>query len=213
MVLRMEDEMRVVVNLGMTGRLVPSRSPRAGELGHVAVRFELEGGDALLYDDTRRFGRIDLLDAESWTRRDAELGLEPLSDSFTADALHSLLQRSRSPIRNWLLDQRKVAGIGNIYANEALFRAGVAPARPADSLTGPEAERLRDALRDVLWEAIAARGTTFSDYRDGSGERGGFAIALRVYGREGEACPTCGTAILREALTNRSMFRCPRCQP
>lgn len=211
-VLLLDDDTRLMVNLGMTGRLVPSRSPAAAELRHVAVRFRLDDGEALLYDDARRFGRIDLHDAEAWRRRDAELGLEPLSDAFTPAALHDLLQRSRTPVRNWLLDQRKVAGVGNIYANEALFRAGVAPGRSARSLTAAEAGRLRDALREVLGEAITARGTTFSDYRDGAGEPGGFAIALRVYGREGEPCVLCRTEVRREVLTNRSMFLCPACQ-
>jgi formamidopyrimidine-DNA glycosylase len=207
-----EDEGRLVVNLGMTGRLVLSDSPRAAELRHVAVRLHLEDGRALLYDDTRRFGRLELYEPESWPARDAELGLEPLGDAFTADALWALTKRTRTPVRNFLLDQRKVAGVGNIYALEALFRAGIRPTRRCHRITRAEAAGLRDALRAVLADAIRHRGTTFSDYRDGSGEAGGFEPLLLVYGREGFPCRTCGTAIRRKVLTNRSAFYCPTCQ-
>ncbi|HEX7050547.1 MAG TPA: DNA-formamidopyrimidine glycosylase [Longimicrobiales bacterium] len=211
-VFTLDDDERLVVNLGMTGRLIVSDSPRAQGMRHVAVRFSLDDGREILYDDVRRFGRIELHTPESWAERDRALGVEPLSKTFTADRLHALTRASRSPIRNWLLDQRHVAGIGNIYANEALFRAGIHPARPANSLTRSEASRLRDALRDVLEEAITARGTTFSDYRDASGEEGGFEPRLRVYGRAGRPCPVCGTPIERLVLSNRSAFFCPHCQ-
>lgn len=212
LVLTFADGARLMVNLGMTGRLVTSRSPRAAELRHVAVRFALDDGSELLYDDARRFGRLDLFEPEAWPARDAELGIEPFSDDFTPEALRRLLRASRTPVRNFLLDQTKVAGVGNIYASEALFRAGVRPSRRAATLTRAEAGRLRDALRDVLAEAVERRGTTFSDYRDGSGEEGGFSFFLRVYGREGEACVVCGTPIKRTVLTNRSAFWCRSCQ-
>lgn len=212
LVLTFDDGTRLVVNLGMTGRLVVGSSPRAGELRHVAVRFDLHTDAPLLYDDIRRFGRIELHSAESWAERENTFGVEPLSDRFTAEHLRSLVRASRTPIRNFLLDQKRIAGIGNIYANEALFRAGVHPARPANTLSADEAARLRDAIRDVLSEAIEARGTTFSDYRDARGETGGFQFRLRVYGREDEPCPVCGTAIQRIVPSNRSAFFCPHCQ-
>ncbi|HEX6938479.1 MAG TPA: bifunctional DNA-formamidopyrimidine glycosylase/DNA-(apurinic or apyrimidinic site) lyase [Longimicrobiales bacterium] len=211
-VLRFEDGPVLVVNLGMTGRLVVSEAPRAAELRHVAVRFQLDHGGALLYDDVRRFGRLSLFTPDEWEARQAEFGVEPLSDAFTAQRLHEMTSRSRSPIRNWLLDQRRVAGLGNIYANEALFRARIHPARPADSLSRAEAAGLRDAIRDVLTEAIRVRGTTLRDYRDARGEAGGFEPRLRVYGREGEPCPVCGTPIERLVLGGRSAFYCPHCQ-
>lgn len=204
--------LRLLVNLGMTGRLVVSDSPRAHELNHIAVRFDLEDGRSLLYDDTRRFGRMELHTPDSWERRDAELGIEPLSDDFTPAALHRLTSRSITPVRNWLLDQRRIAGIGNIYANEALFRAGIDPRRPARSLSLDEAAALHDALRTVLADAIRARGTTFSDYRDGSGEAGAYEPLLRVYGRAGEPCQRCGATLERVVLSNRSAFLCPGCQ-
>ncbi|NIP77975.1 MAG: formamidopyrimidine-DNA glycosylase, partial [Gemmatimonadetes bacterium] len=196
----------------MTGRLVTSDAARAGELRHLAVCFTLDDGRDLLYDDTRRFGRLQHLSAEAWLERDAELGIEPLSDRFTADALWRLTKRTRSPIRNFLLDQGKVAGVGNIYALEALFLAGIRPTRRGHRVTRREARRLRDALRDILSRAIRHRGTTFSDYRDASGEVGGFEPLLKVYGREGRPCTRCGTPIKRKVLTNRSAFYCPRCQ-
>ncbi|MFO7894754.1 MAG: bifunctional DNA-formamidopyrimidine glycosylase/DNA-(apurinic or apyrimidinic site) lyase [Longimicrobiales bacterium] len=211
-VLRLENDDRLVVNLGMTGRLVTSEAPRAGELGHVAVVFHLGDGRDLLYDDTRRFGRLELYGSAQWRHRDAELGLEPLSDACTTNALWAMTKATRTPIRNFLLDQYRVAGVGNIYALEALFRAGIRPTRRGQRITRKEVDCLRVALRDVLTQAVELRGTTFSDYRDASGEAGGFEPLLRVYGREGEPCPTCETPIKRTVLTNRSAFYCPSCQ-
>jgi formamidopyrimidine-DNA glycosylase len=211
-ILSFSGDLTLRVNLGMTGRLVVSDSPRAAEFRHVAVRFDLDDGRALLYDDIRRFGRIELHTPESWREVEGTLGVEPLSERFTGKLLHELTRRSRTPIRNWLLDQRQVAGIGNIYANEALWHARVHPARPANTLTSAEARRLRDALQEVLRDAITARGTTISDYRDSSGEAGGYGVRLQVYGRQGEPCPRCGTAIERIVLSNRSAFFCPKCQ-
>lgn len=211
-VVRLTHGDRLVVNLGMTGRLVTSDAPRAGELAHIAVAFPLEDGRTLLYDDTRRFGLLQLYGPDAWRQRDQELGLEPLGDDFTPDALWAMTRRTRTPIRNFLLDQYRVAGVGNIYALEALFRAGIRPTRRGIRVTRDDAARLRDALRSVLRAAIDHRGTTFSDYRDASGEAGGFEPLLQVYGREGLPCMVCGTAVKRKVLTNRSAFYCPRCQ-
>ncbi|HSJ09157.1 MAG TPA: bifunctional DNA-formamidopyrimidine glycosylase/DNA-(apurinic or apyrimidinic site) lyase [Longimicrobiales bacterium] len=211
-VLEFDGPLRLVINLGMTGRVVTSDAARAADLRHIAVRIVLDDGRDILYDDSRRFGDLDLRDAEGWRARDAELGLEPLSDAFTAAALHALTRTSIVPIRNWLLDQRRVAGVGNIYAVEALFRAGIRPTRRAKTLTRRETAALRDTLRAVLQESIDARGTTISDYRDASGERGGFDRWLRVYDRAGMPCRECGTPIKRVVLSNRSAFYCPHCQ-
>src|SRR5690606_36217215 len=133
-VIEFDDGLRLIINLGMTGRVVTSDAPRAGELRHIAARFHLHDGRAILYDDARRFGDIDLRDEAGWTERDAELGIEPLSDEFTAERPHALTRRSITPIRNWLLDQKRIAGVGNIYAIEALFRAGIRPTRRARTL-------------------------------------------------------------------------------
>jgi formamidopyrimidine-DNA glycosylase len=211
-VLEFDGALRLVINLGMTGRVMTSDAPRAAELRHVAVRLDLQDGRAVLYDDARRFGDVDLRDASGWAARDAELGVEPLSDEFTADRLHTLTRASITPIRNWLLDQRRIAGVGNIYAIEALFRAGVRPTRRARTLRRRETAALRDELRSVLEESILARGTTISDYRDASGEPGSFNARLRVYDRAGLPCRDCGAAIKRIVLSNRSAFYCPSCQ-
>ncbi len=207
-----DEPLRLLINLGMTGRLVAGADHAKADLHHIAARFRLEAAAPLLYDDTRRFGRFELHDPASWEERESELGLEPLEAGFTADALHLLTSRSRTPIRNWLLDQRRVAGVGNIYASEALFRAEIHPERAANSLEEPETGRLRESIRAVLAEAIRARGTTLRDYRDGRGEIGDFAGLLRVYGRENEPCVRCGTSIERGVLGNRSHFHCPTCQ-
>jgi formamidopyrimidine-DNA glycosylase len=211
--LELDGGLRLLVNLGMTGRLVVSDAARAGELRHIAARLHLEDGRAILYDDVRRFGRFDVYDAAGWAKRDAELGLEPLSSTLTAARLRELLAASRTPIRNWLLDQRRLAGVGNIYALEALHRSGIHPAQPANTITAQESGVLLDALRAVLRESIRVRGTTFSDYRDGEGNEGEFWPRLRVYGREGEPCPACGRAVRRLVVTNRSAYYCPGCQP
>jgi formamidopyrimidine-DNA glycosylase len=212
-VLEFDGGLRLVINLGMTGRVVTSDAARAGDLRHVAVTIDLADGRAILYDDARRFGDLDLRDEAGWAARTAELGVEPLAGEFTAERLHALTRTSSTPIRNWLLDQRRIAGIGNIYAVEALFRAGIRPTRRARTLRRREAALLRDALRDVLEEAIDARGTTISDYRDASGEPGTFDRRLRAYDRAGQPCVNgCGGTIRRIVLSNRSAFYCPTCQ-
>ena len=211
-VLRLSGGYVLVISLGMTGRAVVSRAARAGELRHIAVRFELDNGAALLYDDARRFGSIELYTTDDWQQRQLSLGVEPLSDEFTAALLFTMTRLSKSPIRNWLLDQSRVSGIGNIYASEALFRAGVRPTRRAHTLTRAEAGRLRQTLRAVLNASIQSRGTTVSDYRDADGVEGGFGELLQVYDRAGLPCLTCGTPIKRVVFTNRSAFYCPKCQ-
>jgi formamidopyrimidine-DNA glycosylase len=211
-VIRLDDASTLVVNLGMTGRLVAAEAKRAADLTHVAVRFDLADGRALLYDDVRRFGRLEHFPPDSWERRSNQFGVEPLSDAFTAAALHELTRQSSSPVRNWLLDPYRVAGIGNIYANEALYRSGIRPTRRANTLSRAETARLRDQLQAVLQESIQMRGTTMSDYVDATGEEGEFWDLRRAYGREGEPCSQCRTIIKRVVLSNRSAFYCPKCQ-
>jgi formamidopyrimidine-DNA glycosylase len=217
-VIHLDDESTLVVRLGMTGRLVVRksapgvRSKGPNELRHVGVRFDLDDGSALLYDDVRRFGRLELFRPGYWQRRALEFGYEPLSSDFTPARLFELTRFSTSPIRNWLLDPYRIAGIGNIYANEALFRAGVRPTRRTNRITRAESERLYETLRVVLQEAIDKRGTTISDYRDGSGDQGEYLPLLQVYGRAGEPCLRCGTHIKRIVLSNRSAYYCPQCQ-
>lgn len=211
-VLRLSNQLVLVISLGMTGRVVASRAERARDLRHIAVRFELDDGTSLLYDDARRFGSIEIYTTEHWQERQVSLGVEPLSDEFTPQRLFEMTRTSISPIRNWLLDQTRVSGVGNIYAAEALYRAGIRPTRRARTLTRAESARLRDALRDVLNESIDARGTTISDYRDADGVEGAFDTRLLVYDRAGMPCIRCRTVIKRVVFTNRSAFYCPQCQ-
>jgi formamidopyrimidine-DNA glycosylase len=211
-IIRFADDTVLMINLGMTGRVVAASARRAAELTHVAVRLDMDDGNAILYDDARRFGRWQLFSRSEWEAREALFGPEPLSDAFTADGLHERTRRSISPIRNWLLDQGNVAGVGNIYASEALFRAGIRPTRRANTLKKAETAKLRESIRDVLQAAIDARGTSMSDYVDAEGEEGGFWPLRQVYARDGEPCIRCSTRIKRVVFTNRSAFYCPKCQ-
>jgi formamidopyrimidine-DNA glycosylase len=204
----------LLVNLGMTGRLLHGKGiERQGPPPYLGVRFLLGGSGPLLYTDVRRFGHLLRYSQEEWGEESRRLGPEPLDPELTAGRFHSLLQASRSPIRSWLLDQTRIAGIGNIYAAESLFRGGIHPTRPANDLSMVESEALLRGMRSVLQEAILARGTTLRDYRTASGEEGGFGPTLEVYGREGEACRRCKLPLERIVFANRSAFLCPRCQP
>lgn len=205
------DQERLVVNLGMTGRLLVTH-PGDAEPSHTAVRMPLGDGRTLLYHDVRRFGRLRRFSAAAWTAWEAQLGVEPLGSAFTSAWLGDATARSRVAVKTWLMDQRRVVGIGNIYASEALFRAGIDPRRGARSLSRPEHARLVRAIRSTLTEAIRFRGTTLLDYRDAGGERGGFRERLRVYGRAGEPCRACGAPVERIVQGGRSTFFCQRCQ-
>jgi formamidopyrimidine-DNA glycosylase len=201
----------LLVNLGMTGRLFIV-DDGAGAITHPGVRFRLKDGRELLYHDVRRFGRLWRMSPEEWRAWEGELGVEPLSGDFTAKWLYDAAHRSRVAIKVWLMDQKRVVGVGNIYASEALFRARVDPRTPADELTRPQAKRIREAVREVLQESIDYRGTTLLDYRDASGQPGGFVQRLRVYDREGEPCVTCHRPIVRLVQGGRSTFFCAHCQ-
>ena len=207
------DSMRLVVNLGMSGRFMTGVDAEAESRStHPAVVFHLEDGGWMIYDDVRRFGRLAAVPATEWTRWSRRLGPEPLARSFTGERLRRILARSRSPIRSLLLDQRRVAGVGNIYAVEALWFARIHPRTPANEIGAAAAARLHRALRRVLRNAIRAGGTTLRNYRDANGEEGRFGRALHAYGREGDPCARCRTPIERIVFGGRSAFVCPRCQ-
>lgn len=189
----------LVFHLRMTGRLLVGLTPADG--ARAAFRID---GEWLSFVDRRR-----LATAEYVRELRLELGPEPLGDlSWLPEALKA----SRRPINLWLMDQKKIAGIGNIYAAEILFSAGIDPRRPADSLRPREVRRLMAAIHGVLTRATEHRGTTFSDYRDPSGNPGGFQGLLRVYRRAGKPCPRCGTPIQRIELGGRGTYFCPVCQ-
>jgi formamidopyrimidine-DNA glycosylase len=204
-------EGRLLVNLGMTGRLLVTRA-KEQEPTHLGVRFSLDRGRELRYHDVRRFGRLWTMTEDEWRAWEGELGVEPLSDDFSDEWLREHAGRSRVAVKTWLMDQARVVGVGNIYASEALFRAGVDPRRPANALSPEELARIRLGVRQVLQEAIEHRGTTFLDYRDASGEEGAFAARLKVYDREGQPCTVCTSPVQRVVQGGRSTFYCPSCQ-
>ncbi len=212
---RLDDRAVLAVNLGMTGRLLAYASlpPHDERPAHAAVRLRFETGGWLIFDDQRRFGTVEILTAAAWQGRSARIGPEPFAQSFSPANLHERLARSRSPVRSWLLDQRRIAGVGNIYAAEALYLAGIHPKRPARDISETEARRLHGALRSVLQAAIDHGGTTIRDYRNAEGETGEYTVQLRVYGRDGAPCLRCGAEVERLVFSNRSAFLCPVCQP
>ena len=217
-------------HLGMSGRFIVN-PPDAGARGaatsgqpaawafdpkHDHVTAELADGGRVAFNDPRRFGYMLLVHGDEFDAhpRFAKLGPEPLSNAFNATVLAERLAGKRGPIKAALLDQSVVAGLGNIYVCEALFRARLSPTRAAGTVSGVKAERLVDAIRTVLSEAIAAGGSSLRDYVQASGELGYFQHAFAVYGREGEPCPGCDckTGIARLAQSGRSTFHCAKRQ-
>ncbi len=212
----------LIVHLGMSGRLLVSGAavgafhhshPAPEKHDHVVL--DLEGGARVTFNDARRFGALDL-----WPTADlaahrllAGLGPEPLGNGFSGATLAARLAGRRTPVKAVLLDQRVVAGLGNIYVCEALWRARISPLRPAEAVTAAEAETLAAAVRAVLLDAIAAGGSSLKDYRRADGELGYFQHSFAVYGREGEPCPRGdGGTVARVVQSGRSSFFCPACQ-
>lgn len=213
LLLRLDRARVLQIQLRMTGRFAIGAQVRdRTEYRHVAAEFSLDDGATLLYDDVRRLGGFCLLEAAEWARKERALGPEPLGSSFSAACLRDRLAGSRAPVKNALLDQRRIAGLGNIYASEALFLAGVDPRRPAGELGPDEIRRLHRAIRRVLRGALAAAGTTFRDYRAVNGRSGRFQQFLHVYWREGLGCRRCGAVVVRIVQAGRSTFLCPACQ-
>lgn len=201
---------RLTVHLRMTGRLIvqPPGTPQVHPYTHVTLTFT--DGWRLCFADVRQFGRMRLLlPGEAW---DADGGVEPLSQGFTCEQFVSMLDGRRAPIKAFLLDQKQISGVGNIYACEALWEAGIRPNRPAHKLSKPARRRLHGALVDVLIRSIAARGTSVDDYVDAEGLKGGFQNELSVYGRLGKPCPRCGKPIVRTVLGQRGTWWCRACQ-
>ena len=201
-----------ILHLGMSGslRVVPCTQPADA---HDHVDIVLDNGDCLRLHDPRRFGAL------LWTRDDPhrhkllrDLGPEPLSPDFSGDHLFIKSRRRKRAIRDFLLDSQIVAGIGNIYANEALFRAGLRPTRAAGRISRTHYERLAAAIRETLNRALRAGGTTLRDFRHSDGTPGYFQLSLNVYGRDGEFCRVCRTLIRTRKLGQRSVFFCPKCQ-
>jgi formamidopyrimidine-DNA glycosylase len=207
----LEGGVTLLIHLGMTGRLLAT-SPSSPPLDHVHVVFQVEGGLNLLYQDVRRFGQVLVFPPGVTPAPLAQVGAEPFSRKVTAAWLLKQAQGRSRPIKNFLLDARVVAGIGNIYACEILFASGLHPATPVGRLTLVDWDRVLAETRRILKHAIAKGGTTVSDYLNSRGESGLFQLELLVYGRAGEPCLVCGTAIARLVQAGRSSFFCPVCQ-
>jgi len=205
---------RLVVQPRFTGALLLD----AGDLPERERRYStlslaLDDDRRLHYRDIRRLGTVALMSPQTLAEYTEGLGIEPLDPAFTEAHLSGVLRGSSQAIKKVLMDQRRLAGVGNIYANESLWRAGIDPSRRADSLGDHEVTALHAGIVSVLQESIAARGTSFRDYRDASGGRGGFAAQLAVYGREGHPCPRCGARLVgTHAVDGRTTVFCAWCQ-
>lgn len=207
----------IVIHLRMTGRLHYTEAGRRTPADrHRRARIGLDDGSRIDFSDVRRFGRMWCVRADHPDREAywaAKVGIEPLDESFTPAALDHALHGTRVAIKAALLDQRRVAGIGNIYADEALFGAGIHPEHPADQLTAHQCGDLRDAIVDRLNEGIRCGGASIDRYRDTLGEPGTMQDMLRVHRHESDPCPRCGTTILKTRVAGRGTYHCPTCQP
>ena len=220
LVIALDDGAALIGHLGMSGRMTISALRNAPPGPHDHVIFTTDQGMTITLNDPRRFGMLDLCrtDALGQHRLLKEIGPEPLGEDFTADVLGAALAGKSTPIKAALLDQRVVAGLGNIYVCEALFRAGISPLRTAYTIPGRRAERLVPAIKSVLAEAIEAGGSSLRDHRQVSGELGYFQHNFAVYGREGEPCPGCDCALAktggihRNVQSGRSTFHCAKRQ-
>lgn len=203
----------LVIHLRMTGRLTRCQKPPTGDgRKHLRLLFRFTDGFCLAFHDTRRLGKAFVLpESESvayWER----LGPEPLAPSFTGARLKRLLGESQRPVKSFLLDQSRIAGIGNIYADESLFLAGIHPLRAAGGLSGEEAGRLNKSIKSILRSAIALQGSSIDTYRDSGGNRGRFQDSFRVHRRQGDPCPRCGRPVEKIRVGGRGTYFCPGCQ-
>jgi formamidopyrimidine-DNA glycosylase len=227
LLLGLDGARTLVMHLRMTGNLVlvegnnkldPSEgrrlyeSERSVSERHLRARFTLDDGRELWFTDPRRFGEAFLIDDAKLGERFAKLGVEPLSSAFTPALLGELAAGRTAPLKSFLLDQSRVAGVGNIYADEALFRARLHPLSPAGSMKAEHLEALRDAVVAALEAGIDGGGASIDDYRDGRGEKGTMQDEFLVHTREGEECPRCGGPISRIVVSGRSTYYCPSCQ-
>jgi len=227
LLLALDGERTLVMHLRMTGNLVlvegrakldPSEGRRLYENErstserHLRARFRLDDGRELWFTDPRRFGEAFLIDDADLARRFERLGVEPLSGAFTAEALAAMAAGRTAPLKSFLLDQAGIAGVGNIYADEALFRARLHPLSPAGSMKPEHHEALRDAVVAALEAGIEGGGASIDDYRDGRGEQGTMQDEFLVHTRKGEPCPRCGAPIARIVVSGRSTYYCPSCQ-
>jgi formamidopyrimidine-DNA glycosylase len=211
LVFHLEGGVNLLIHLGMTGRLLLTPAPSPPRL-HVHLIFQMEGGLELVYQDLRRFGQVLVFPPGAAVAPLAQVGREPFSPQVTPEWLAAQARGKGRPLKNFLLDGRVLAGIGNIYASEILFAAGLHPATPVSEVSLTRWQRLLGETRRILRAAIRGGGTTVANYLNSQGETGLFQMELLVYGREGEPCRGCGRPISRLTQAGRSTFFCPRCQ-
>jgi formamidopyrimidine-DNA glycosylase len=220
-----DDGNSMVIHLRMTGSitlLAPDGTASPGDARiysagdaerHLKARFTLDDGGELLFADPRRFGRGFVADPESLgVYFDSRLGVEPLSPDFTVEAMAAMSAGRTGPLKSFLLNQKGVAGVGNIYADEALFRAGLHPLSPGGSMKAEHHQALRDGVVDALQRGLDLGGASIDDYRDAHGDTGSMQNEFLVHRREGEPCPNCGEPIVRIVVGGRSTYFCPACQ-
>jgi formamidopyrimidine-DNA glycosylase len=213
LIVRFESGLVLLIHLRMTGKLAYSKNGASAAAPHLRAVVRLDDGSDVTYRDVRRFGTWLVLgpdELEPYLA--ARLGIEPLGPGFSGRDLSERLGRRRGPVKGVLLDQRTLAGVGNIYADEALWRARIDPRRPADELQPPEIGALHRGLRRALEAGIARQGATLRDYRTPDGEAGGMQHEFKVYGRGGEPCSRCGTPIEKTRVAGRGTWFCPACQ-
>jgi formamidopyrimidine-DNA glycosylase len=213
-VFRLASGHRMIIQPRMTGSFLLHEQPLTrAELKYAVLICTLSDGRLFVYRDVRRLGTIWLLDEGGWTAYTGRIGPEPLEDTFTPFVFAHRLKGTRTAVKKAIMDQRRLAGVGNIYANEALFDAKLDPSKPTHKLSLEEFARLHAAIVDVLKRALASSGTTLRDYRTGTGERGRFQFELRVYGRGGERCVRCGQKLLMtHEIDRRQTVYCRKCQ-
>jgi formamidopyrimidine-DNA glycosylase len=212
LILSLEDDVHLVMHLRMTGNLLLSDEPEDPQ--HLRVAFMLDDGRRLLFVDVRRFGTGDvLLGGDALDEYfESRLGVEPLSSDFTAEALRALARGRKQPVKAFLLNQERIAGVGNIYADEALFRAKIHPLRTVGTLKRQQIEALREGVVDSLQLGIDSKGASIDDYRHVDGARGSFQDRFLVYSRAGKTCVRCGTTIVKLRAAGRGTYICPNCQ-
>jgi formamidopyrimidine-DNA glycosylase len=207
------DEVHLVMHLRMTGNLllVP---PGDTERRFKRVQIDLDDGRHVLFADARRFGTGIVLLGHDAVRDyfQGRVGLEPLGPDFTAEALRAMAKERRAPVKAFLLSQERVAGVGNIYADEALWRSKIHPLRPVGTLKPKQIESLHESVIHVLELGIDSKGATIDDYRDAAGQEGSFQTKFQVHLREGEPCPRCGRTIRKIRAAGRGTYFCPNCQ-
>ena len=210
----LSDNYTLIIHLRMTGRLTVAVPGAESLAKHTHLVFSLSDGRELRFTDQRKFGLVYLVKTGDWSgiKGLCSLGPEPLEEGFTLAGFEEMAKKLKGGLKSFLLNQKRIAGIGNIYADEILFEAGLHPHRRLESLSRNEIGRLYRAIRRKLHEGVEYRGTSFRDYVDGKGEKGGFQERLQVYDRANEPCVRCGRRLVKTVIAGRGTVLCPHCQ-